>query len=88
MLGADPNSGYIDVAQEDVVVVLGDESLKISHNNCLLRGLYLEFLPADTIFSPMQLTCRDLEEHVVLEIGFLYLLRLIQMREVGVIRLG
>ena len=88
MLGADPDGGYIDMAQEDVVVVLGDESLKISHNNCLLRGLYLECLPANTILSPMQLTCRDLEEHVVLEIGFLYLLRLIQMREVEVISLG
>ena len=66
MLGADPDGGYIDVAQEDVVAVLSNESLKISHNNCLLRGLDLKCLPANTIFSPMQLTCRYLEQRVVL----------------------
>ena len=31
-----------------------------------LRGLYLKCLPANTIFSPMQFTCRNLEQHVVL----------------------
>ena len=56
------------MAQEDIAIMLYNETFQVANNNSALRRLnHFECLASNMVFSPVRLARRDFEKHVVLE---------------------
>ena len=56
------------MSQEDIAIMLNNESFQVANDNCALRRLNrFECLASNMVLSPVRLPRRHLEEHVVLQ---------------------
>ena len=68
MLWAYRDRGHVDMSQEEIAIMLNNESFQVANNNCALRGFNnLDCFSPNMVFSAVGLPRRDLEQHVVFQ---------------------